>query len=104
VTASRTSAEAGVGVPPDPGDPGGDPAAAQAAADAWNVVALVGVQLDRPAAGMAATDALDRRHRIQNRLNVYSHVMRALARDAADRMGAMLLTGKGEPTATRQES
>src|SRR3954463_6151221 len=34
-------------------------------------------------------------------MDIYSHVMPALAREAADRMGALLLTGKGWQTATR---
>ena len=34
-------------------------------------------------------------------MDIYSHVMPALAREAADRMGALLLTGKGIQTATR---
>ena len=33
-------------------------------------------------------------------MDIYSHVMPALAREAADRMGARLLTGKGRQTAT----
>src|SRR5215218_8576511 len=33
-------------------------------------------------------------------MDIYSHVMPALAREAADRMGALLLTGKGRQTAT----
>src|SRR5688572_27896842 len=33
-------------------------------------------------------------------MDIYSHVMPALAREAADRMGALLLTGKGRRTAT----
>jgi integrase len=33
-------------------------------------------------------------------MDIYSHVIPALAREAADRMGAMLLTGKGRQTAT----
>jgi integrase len=33
-------------------------------------------------------------------MDIYSHVMPALAREAADRMGAVLLTGKGIQTAT----
>src|SRR3954466_6999686 len=36
-------------------------------------------------------------------MDIYSHVMPALAREAADRMGALLLTGKGRQTATRNE-
>jgi integrase len=39
---------------------------------------------------------------IRTTLDIYSHVMPALARDAADRMGALLLTndpGKGRLTA-----
>ena len=34
-------------------------------------------------------------------MDIYSHVMPALAREAADRMGALLLPGKGMQTATR---
>ena len=34
-------------------------------------------------------------------MDIYSHVMPALAREAADRMGALLLTGKGKQTATQ---
>jgi integrase len=34
-------------------------------------------------------------------MDIYSHVMPALAREAADRMGALLLTGKGIQTATK---
>ncbi len=34
-------------------------------------------------------------------MDIYSHVMPALAREAADRMGALLLTSKGRQTATR---
>src|SRR4051794_33622493 len=34
-------------------------------------------------------------------MDIYSHVMPALAREAPDRMGATLLTGKGRQTATR---
>src|SRR5215210_3861878 len=34
-------------------------------------------------------------------MDIYSHVMPALAREAADRMGAILLTSKGGQTATR---
>ena len=34
-------------------------------------------------------------------MDIYSHVMPALAREAADRMGALLLTSKGMQTATR---
>src|SRR3954464_4688758 len=34
-------------------------------------------------------------------MDIYSHVMPALAREAADRMGALLLAGKGRQTATR---
>jgi hypothetical protein len=33
-------------------------------------------------------------------MDIYSHVMPALARKAADRMGALLLPGKGGQTAT----
>src|SRR5215218_6948598 len=33
-------------------------------------------------------------------MDIYSHVMPALAREAADRMGALLLPGKGRQTAT----
>jgi integrase len=33
-------------------------------------------------------------------MDIYSHVMPALAREAADRMGAVLLRGKGRQTAT----
>ena len=33
--------------------------------------------------------------------DIYSHVMPALAREAADRMGTLLLTGQAGPTATR---
>ena len=33
-------------------------------------------------------------------MDIYSHVMPALAREAADRMGALLLPGKGGQTAT----
>jgi integrase len=33
-------------------------------------------------------------------MDIYSHVMPALAREAADRMGALLLPGKGRSTAT----
>jgi hypothetical protein len=33
-------------------------------------------------------------------MDIYSHVMPALAREAADRMGALLLTGKGRQTST----
>jgi hypothetical protein len=33
-------------------------------------------------------------------MDIYSHVMPALAREAADRMGAVLLTSKGRQTAT----
>ena len=33
-------------------------------------------------------------------MDIYSHVMPALAREAADRMGALLLTSKGRQTAT----
>lgn len=33
-------------------------------------------------------------------MDIYSHVMPALAREAADRMGALLLAGKGRQTAT----
>ncbi len=58
-------AQALAGVHADAGDPGGDPAAAQVAADAGVVVALVAVQLGRSAPGVAAAAALDRRHRVQ---------------------------------------
>ena len=34
-------------------------------------------------------------------MDIYSHVMPALAREAADRMGVLLLPGKGRLTATR---
>ncbi|MCW2696275.1 MAG: Integrase [Modestobacter sp.] len=37
-------------------------------------------------------------------MDIYSHVMPALAREAADRMGALLLPGEGGLTATRDES
>src|SRR3954469_25214289 len=37
---------------------------------------------------------------IRTTLDIYSHVMPALAREAADRMGAVLLTSKGRQTAT----
>ena len=37
-------------------------------------------------------------------MDIYSHVMPALAREAAERMGALLLTGKGRQTATRDDS
>jgi integrase len=33
-------------------------------------------------------------------MDIYSHVMPALAREAVDRVGALLLTGKGRQTAT----
>ncbi len=33
-------------------------------------------------------------------MDIYSHVMPALAREAADRMGTLLLTGRAGPTAT----
>jgi integrase len=36
-------------------------------------------------------------------MDIYSHVMPALAREAADRMGALLLPGDGGPTATTNE-
>jgi integrase len=35
-------------------------------------------------------------------MDIYSHVKPALAREAADRMGALLLTSKGIQTATRE--
>jgi integrase len=38
--------------------------------------------------------------RVRTTMDIYSHVMPALAREAADRMGTMLLTGKGRQTAT----
>src|SRR4051794_4928063 len=60
-------AESGAGVVADAGDAGGDPAAAQVAAHPRDVVALVGVQLDRAAAGMAAAAPVDGRHRVQDR-------------------------------------
>jgi hypothetical protein len=53
---------------------GGDPAAAQVAADPRDVVALVGVQLDRPAPRVAAAPVPDRRHRIQDRLDQHAVV------------------------------
>ena len=34
-------------------------------------------------------------------MDIYSHVMPALAREAADRMGTILLTSKGIQTATK---
>ncbi len=34
-------------------------------------------------------------------MDIYSHVMPALAREAADRMGALLLTSKGKQAAAR---
>src|SRR5919206_2684715 len=37
-------------------------------------------------------------------MDIYSHVMPALAREAADRMGTLLLTSKGIQTATRDDS
>src|SRR4051795_7910068 len=37
---------------------------------------------------------------IRTTMDIYSHVMPALAREAADRMGALLLAGKGRQTAT----
>ena len=37
-------------------------------------------------------------------MDIYSHVMPALAREAADRMGALLLASKGRQTATRDDS
>ena len=33
-------------------------------------------------------------------MDIYSHVMPALAREAADRMGVLLLSGEGGPTET----
>jgi integrase len=35
-------------------------------------------------------------------MDIYSHVMPALAREAVDRMGALLLAGKGRQTATTE--
>src|SRR4051794_21079124 len=61
-------AESFAGLDAGPGDPGGDAASAQVAADPRVVVALVGVQFDRSPARMAAADALDRRHQVQDRL------------------------------------
>ncbi len=37
------------------------------------------------------------------KMNIYSLVMPALAREAADRMSALLLPGKGGQTATRDD-
>jgi integrase len=39
---------------------------------------------------------------IRTTLDIYTQVMPALAREAADRMGALLLTGKGMQTATTE--
>jgi hypothetical protein len=39
---------------------------------------------------------------MRSTMDIYSHVMPALAREAADRMGALLLTGKGRQTATTE--
>jgi hypothetical protein len=50
------------------------PRRAQVAADPWVVIALVGVQLDRPASGMPASAPLDRRHRVQDRLDEHAVV------------------------------
>ena len=62
-------AQTGAGVLPDSGDAGGDAAAAEVAAHPWVVVALVPVQLERSAAGMAAAAALDARHGVQDRFD-----------------------------------
>ena len=37
-------------------------------------------------------------------MDIYSHVMPALAREAADRMSNLLLPGRGRKTATRDDS
>jgi hypothetical protein len=37
-------------------------------------------------------------------MDIYSYVMPALAREATDRMGALLLTDNGRQTATRDDS
>jgi hypothetical protein len=39
---------------------------------------------------------LRRLSQIRTAMDIYSHVMPALARQAADRMGALLLPGKGQ--------
>jgi hypothetical protein len=39
---------------------------------------------------------LRRLSQIRTAMDIYSHVMPALAREAADRMGALLLPGKGQ--------
>ena len=38
--------------------------------------------------------------KMRTTMDIYSHVMPALAREAADRMGTLLLPGEGRPTAT----
>jgi integrase len=38
--------------------------------------------------------------RMRTTMDIYSHVLPALAREAADRMGTVLLAGKGRRTAT----
>src|SRR3954451_22662304 len=40
--------------------------------------------------------------RMRTTMDIYSHVMPALAREAVDRMGALLLAGKGRQTATTE--
>ncbi|SDO61103.1 tyrosine-type recombinase/integrase [Geodermatophilus sp. DSM 45219] len=42
--------------------------------------------------------------RMRTTMDVYSHVMPALAREAADRMGGLLLPGEGGRTTTRDDS
>jgi len=39
--------------------------------------------------------------RMRTPMDIYSHVMPALAREAADRMGTLLLTREAGPTTTR---
>ncbi len=41
---------------------------------------------------------------LRTTMDIDSHVMPALAREAADRMGALLLPGEGGQTATRDDS
>ena len=67
-------AQTRAGVPADASDPGGDAAPAQIAADPRHVVALVAVQLERPAPRVPTAATADRRHGVQDRLDEHAVV------------------------------